>query len=442
MRGPALVAVATALALATPGHGGGPVATAVSSAPPDHGGDPVATAVFLAPPDHGGDPVAAVGLAALSPDSEIALTLTARAEGERYTLNGATPGPEIHVERGRPLRVTLVNESVPEAVGLHWHGVRMPNADEGVAVGMGERHVYRLRLPDEGTYWYHGHSATRRGLFGALVVGASEADVDEVLAVHTYDGKRTINGLPGVSSLTGIAGPSPAPGAVARVRVINTDVGPIRVWVSGAPYRVVAVDGHAVYRPSDISGKSISVASGGRVDLSFAGAARVDVGGGAAAVWGSVPAAPQPASVQDLLSYGTPVAPEFDPARAARHFDYRIGRRIGFLDGRPGLWWSVNGKLRPRAPAYRARRGDVVRMTISNTTGEAHPMHLHGHHALVLGRDGVAASGSPWWIDSLTVGGGETYEIAFVASEPGDWTVHCHDPEHEAGGLRASIGVR
>ncbi|XVU23485.1 multicopper oxidase family protein [Actinoplanes sp. CA-054009] len=423
MRGPVLVAVATALALATPGHGGASVAS------PSHGGASVAS------PSHRGGSVAV-------PGPEIALTLTARAESGRYTLNGATPGPEIHIERGRSLRVTLVNESVPEEVGLHWHGIPMPNAEDAVTVGVGERHVYRLRPADEGTYWYHGHSAARRGLFGALVVGASEADVDEVLAVHTYDGKRTINGLPGVSSLTGIAGPSPAPDAVARVRVINTDEGPIRVWVSGAPYRVVAVDGHAVYRPSDISDKALAIAAGGRVDLSFTGAARVDVGGGAAAVWGAVPAAPQPPSVQDLLAYGTPVPHGFDPARPVRHFAFRIGRRIGFLDRRPGLWWSVNGRLHPEAPEYRARLGDVVRMTISNPSGRSHPMHLHGHHALVLGRDGVAASGSPWWIDSLTVGDGETYEIAFVATEPGDWTVHCHDPRHAAGGLIAFIGVR
>lgn len=264
--------------------------------------------------DFGGGPAAAhahgdeFSVAALTGPStgkpDVSLTLTARKEGKRYTLNGATPGPQIHARRGQLLQVTLVNESVPDGVTLHWHGVDVPNAEDGVAgvtqdaVRVGERHVYRFTTPDEGTYWYHSHqvshSQVRGGLFGALVVGASAAEVDEVVAVHTYDGKRTINGAPGVSSLTGIAGPSPSPGAVARVRVINTDAGPIRLWVSGAPYRVVAVDGHAVYRPSDISDKSVLVTAGGRVDLSLPGAARVDVGGGAAAVWGSVPSAPQP----------------------------------------------------------------------------------------------------------------------------------------------------
>ncbi len=35
-------------------------------------------------------------------------------------------------------------------------------------------------------------------------------------------------------------------------------------------------------------------------------------------------------------------------------------------------------------------------------------MHLHGHHALVLSRDGVPSTGSPWWVDSLEVGTGES----------------------------------
>jgi FtsP/CotA-like multicopper oxidase with cupredoxin domain len=40
--------------------------------------------------------------------------------------------------------------------------------------------------------------------------------------------------------------------------------------------------------------------------------------------------------------------------------------------------------------------GDTVRMTIENHSGEIHPMHLHGHHAVVLSRNGIPATGSPW----------------------------------------------
>ncbi len=54
------------------------------------------------------------------------------------------------------------------------------------------------------------------------------------------------------------------------------------------------------------------------------------------------------------------------------------------------------------------REGDIVMMHIENHSGDVHPMHLHGHHAVVLARNGVAATGSPWWIDSLNVEDDET----------------------------------
>jgi FtsP/CotA-like multicopper oxidase with cupredoxin domain len=58
---------------------------------------------------------------------------------------------------------------------------------------------------------------------------------------------------------------------------------------------------------------------------------------------------------------------------------------------------------------------------------------------VVLSRNGVAASGSPWWIDSLDVGDGETYEIAFVADNPGIWVDHCHNLKHAEDGLLAHL---
>ena len=141
----------------------------------------------------------------------------------------------------------------------------------------------------------------------------------------------------------------------------------------------------------------------------------------------------------DLLSYGAPAPLGFDAARPNRTFDYRIGRRIGFLDGKPGMWWTINGRLFPDVPMFMVDTGDVVRMRIANGSGEVHPMHLHGHHAVVLSRNGVAATGSPWWFDSLDVGDGETYEIAFVADNPGIWVDHCHNLKHAADGLLAHL---
>ena len=125
----------------------------------------------------------------------------------------------------------------------------------------------------------------------------------------------------------------------------------------------------------------------------------------------------------------------FDTSRADRSFKYSIGRKPGFIDGKPGYWWSINGHLYPDMPMMTVREGDVVHMTISNHSGEVHPMHLHGHHAVVLTRDGKPVTGSPWWFDSLDVQNGETFEVAFVADNPGIWMDHCHNLKHAAQGM-------
>ena len=383
-------------------------------------------------------------------DPDVAVTLTARKESDgRYTLNGTTPGPEIRAVKGQLIQVTLINDNVRDGVTLHWHGVDVPNGEDGVAgitqdaVQPGGRFVYRFVAQDAGTYWYHSHQVSheqvRQGLFGALVITEPvfSEGIDQVVQVHTYDGRRTINGTAGESPLDA------RPRQVVRARVINTDAGPLRAWVSGVPYRVVAIDGREVHGPTDITDKSVIVTAGGRVDLTFtvpsSGTARVDVGAGAALVAGGAPATAEPTAKVDFLSYGTPAALGFDPAKATRNFDYRIGRRAGFLDGKPGLWWSINGHLFPDVPMFMVSTGDIVRMTIANSSGEVHPMHLHGHHAVVLSRNGVAATGSPWWFDSLDVGDGETYEIAFVADNPGIWVDHCHNLQHAADGLLAHL---
>ena len=53
----------------------------------------------------------------------------------------------------------------------------------------------------------------------------------------------------------------------------------------------------------------------------------------------------------------------------------------------------------------------------------------------MLSRNGKDVTGSPWWFDSLEVQKGETFEIAFVADNPGIWMDHCHNLKHAAQGM-------
>jgi FtsP/CotA-like multicopper oxidase with cupredoxin domain len=370
-----------------------------------------------------------------------------------YTLNGTSPGPLVEVTRGQLLEVHLHNANVPDGITLHWHGVDVPNAEDGVAgvtqdaVRPGQEHTYRFVARQAGTYWYHSHQVSHEqvigGLLGPLVVRERHPDPstkDVVALSHTYAGVATLDGRHSVRVVA-------RPGQLVRVREINTDNGPTRTWAS-APYRVLAVDGHEVHRPTDVSDRSAVLTAGGRLDVGVVvprdgSGVRVQVGSSTSVLVGPAGAeAPRPAQPErslDLLSYGSPAPLGFDPSRATRHFTYAIGRRPGFVRGRPGLWWSVNGHLFPDLPMFVVAEGDVVRMRIRNTSGDVHPMHLHGHHAVVLSRDGVEASGSPWWFDSLNVDDGETYDIAFVADNPGIWMDHCHNLQHAIDGLVAHL---
>lgn len=394
---------------------------------------------------------------------DVAVTITARqqrvtiAPGRTvtaYTLNGTTPGPTIRARQGDLVQVTLVNESVKDGATFHWHGYDVPNAEDGVAgvtqdtVEPGQSHAYRFVAKQAGTYWYHSHQVSHeqvvRGLLGALVVtprdGITE-DTDVLALSHLYAGTRTVQGKTGDVPVVVPAG------RTARVRVVNTDSGIMPVWVSGAAYEVVAVDGTDVNEPTPVEGRSVLVPAGGRVDLrvrvpSGGGAARVEFGG-AALVLGpagsSASATRAPRESVDLLSYGSPAPLRFDPDTPDRRFEYAIGRRPGFVNGRPGVHWSVNGKLYPKIPMFMVAEGDVVRVRISNSSGETHPMHLHGHHVVVLARDGVKATGSPWWTDSLEVRSGESFDVAFVADNPGIWMDHCHNLPHAQEGLIAHV---
>jgi len=82
--------------------------------------------------------------------------------------------------------VRVVND-LAEPTSVHWHGVRLPNAMDGVPgltqapIAPGTSFDYRFRPPDAGTFWYHAHIGAQvdRGLYAALIVEeAQPVDVD------------------------------------------------------------------------------------------------------------------------------------------------------------------------------------------------------------------------------------------------------------------------
>lgn len=381
------------------------------------------------------------------------------------TFNGMSPGPTLRVRTGQLVEVVLVNADVAEGVTIHWHGVDVPNAEDGVpsltqdAVPPGGRHVYRFTPTRGGTFWYHSHRDSRdtvaRGLFGAILVDAPEGDGDE-LTVFTHAwpiGKETVSALNDADTPARRALPE---GHAVRLRLINSSQDPQRIQVTGTPFQVTAIDGNAVHQPTALSsGTMLLLAAGGRYDVSLLMPAttvtvslhtneRADTAALALSPSGlGEPAGDGRGPTFDPASYGTPDATP-PPATPDRRFDLRLDN--GFKVGDAGLTFAntVNGRIGPAIPTLMVAAGDTVRMRITNRGIIDHPMHLHGHRVRVLTRNGRPVTGSPWWTDTLNVAPGETYDITFRADNPGVWMDHCHNFKHAAEGMTwhlAYIGV-
>ncbi|GAA2559101.1 multicopper oxidase family protein [Pseudonocardia hydrocarbonoxydans] len=371
---------------------------------------------------------------------DVAFTLTARhaavtlptgATVDALTFDGTAPGPELRVRAGQLVEVTLRNLDVDEGVTLHWHGLDVPNAEDGVAgvtqdaVVPGGEHVYRFRPEQVGTFWYHSHQDSARtvprGLFGVLVVEpAAGSGPDAVLAAHTWDDVGTV-----------VDGPARRD-TVGRVRLVNTDSVTQDWTVTGGPFTVLAIDGTDVDGPTPLRGTVLRVPAGGRLDVGLTGPATVGIVDGPAVGFGTDPEPPAgDGPVFDPLHYGTPAPPETGPFD--RDLTQVLDTERVTQRGVPSIVWTINGSLHPE-PAT-VTDGELVRVTIRNDGTDPHPMHLHGHHVRVLSRDGVPATGSAWWTDSLGVEPGETYEVAFRAANPGIWMDHCHNLAHASAGM-------
>jgi FtsP/CotA-like multicopper oxidase with cupredoxin domain len=371
---------------------------------------------------------------------------------DALTFNGTVPGPELRVKQGDLVEVKLVNGDVSSGVTIHWHGVDVPNAEDGVAgvtqnaVLPGQSYVYRFRANQVGTFWYHTHQVSSkevaRGLYGAFVIEPRDPPahpaLDLTLVAHTFDV------FPALNLNDRLERRAVDPGTPVRLRLVNSDSTSQRFVLSGTRFRVLALDGTDLHGPQLIANHTVEVPAGGRADLGFAmpdtpvrlSLDQTQAGLAFSRDGSAAPSAPHAGPLFDPTTYGVPAATPFGLAsHYDRRFDLSIGQKLAFLDGKPGRQWSIDGHVYPDVPVFVVAKGDLVEVTISNHTRSVHPMHLHGHHVLVLSLDGKPTSGSPWWPDTLTVKPGQSYVVGFRADNPGIWMDHCHNLVHAAAGL-------
>lgn len=423
-------------------------------------------------------------------------------ETEVWGFDGVVPGPELRYRQGERLRVTARN-ALPGTTTIHWHGLRVPNAMDGVPhltqapIPPGGEFAYEFPLHDAGTFWYHPHDHSSeqvaRGLYGALIVEerdpiAVDRDVTWVLSDwrlnpdasqredfgalfdRAHEGRMgntiTINGKftlkDGVFEVRG--------GERIRLRLINAASARIfTLRFAGHAPQVIALDGQPVAPHHPGSGE-IELGPGMRADVVLdcmqRPGSRHDVSDEfdprvsrrliALAYRDEAPLRASPPDTPVALA-PNPLS-EPDVARAERHAFLFQGGAMGTIreamfQGRRvplaklarehGLAWTINGgaiKERAHQPVLTLKRGAHCVLEMRNETAWFHPMHLHGVVFRVIARDGEPTRHREWR-DTVLMAPRERVDIAFVADNPGDWMFHCHVLDHQAAGMSAVIRI-
>lgn len=397
-----------------------------------------------------------------------------------WAYDGSVPGRGVRVTQGRTVRRKFINR-LPEPSTIHWHGMRIDNAMDGVAgmtqdpVPPGGEFTYRFVAKDAGTFWYHPHtdatlSQLGRGLSAPLIVRETtppDTDADLSLLINGFDfdaAGQIIDPQTGgarTARLLTINGAAPFQwrtkrGERLRLRLINGTVGQVlTLALQGMTGTLVARDGMPLATPQ--RGETVTLAPAQRAD--FLADITEDDGGQAAITGGGQRLAVLPVSgIRTRAQRPTPAPlppnpmPALDLANAQRVSLRMEGGQVGGLtsalvrgEGRlgrdalaeRGLAWTINGWAgMPEAPEFTASRGETVRITIVNANPVPHAMHVHGHHFREVGAGGLGP-----WLDTILIGANARAEIALNADNPGMWMLHCHMLEHHAQGMMTMFRV-
>lgn len=185
---------------------------------------------------------------------------------DAWGYNGTCPGPNIQVHQGDRVRVIFENH-LPESTSLHWHGLEVPIAQDGVPwisqkpVAPGEKYVYEFTVHQEGTFFYHAHGAMQEmlGLLGFFV-----AHPEKSYQPHAHHDFGLIlqewavlpdNSVPNSAAMefnwltfNGLAAPAITPmlarlGSRVRLRIINLGMDHHPIHLHGNQFVVTGTEG-------------------------------------------------------------------------------------------------------------------------------------------------------------------------------------------------------
>jgi len=104
-------------------------------------------------------------------------------------------------------------------------------------------------------------------------------------------------------------------------------------------------------------------------------------------------------------------------------------------------WLTLNGKSGPANTPLIVRLGDRVRLRFINLGMDHHPIHMHGHQFVITGTEGGRQPRATWGPNNtVLVGVAQSRNVEFVATNPGDWMIHCHMPHHMMNQMSSMAG--
>jgi FtsP/CotA-like multicopper oxidase with cupredoxin domain len=407
--------------------------------------------------------------------------------------------PVIRLDLGDRLETTLENRlpRADESTSIHWHGIRLPNDQDGVPylvqrpVRPGESFHYAFTPPDAGTFFFHTHCNTveqlGRGLEGVLIIDGDTTepyDADTILLLRdwriepgsaefasftTPRGAARAGTYGPLRSVNGVVNPEiklPASGD-CRLRLINTDPTRVmRISIVDAEAVIVAIDGipipAAPFRgwtvgpamrfdlvvrapPAGKVARLIDNSDDAHFELArFAGVGRPR----RSTAFDPAPLRAGRVAAPDLAT-ATRLSFRFetnDSGAAVAALDDTFGAALGPLCLSSRAFWTINGNAWPdrdhaRLPPPLAvlQRGQSYAFTLRNETAFAHPIHIHGHCFTFLHSN--QSDRLVHHTDTLLLMPQEQIDVAFVADNPGDWMLHCHIIEHQENGMMGYLRV-
>ena len=415
-----------------------------------------------------------------------------------WAYGGQVPGPELRFKQGERLSVALEN-NLPQASTVHWHGLRLPNAMDGVpgltqaVVDTGASFQYEFDLPDAGTFWYHpqvkSSEQVGRGLYGALIVEEAnppvvDRDVTWVMddwriqedgsiheSFHEMHDMSHAGRMGNVVSLNGKSSESFNVRAGERLRIRLINVANARSFAlnfEGHEPQVIALDGQPV-KPFTAKGGQITLGSGQRADVIIdmvgkpgdtfpvtdiyygrspyqfltltyedAKPVREDLLDSPIALKNNPISVPDPKTTKsnEIVISGGAMGGMREASFAGKSYSIRDLVQKGKV-------WAINGIVADPDnldPMFSFKRGSSERMVFRNDTAFPHPMHLHGHVFKIVSRNGEKSE-REIWSDTVFLQPDEVVEVIFVADNPGDWLLHCHVLEHHEAGMATTVRV-